>query len=262
LKTIIYYFSATGNSLAIARSIAAGVGEAELVSIPAVIAGKIDVDAPKIGLVFPVYAWGLPRIVTDFIKKLKFDKNQYIFAVATCGGTPAGALIQAHKMLKQTGAGLNAGFVVREISGSLGMENAIIGFVRRIAGKLPQSGKERLSEIIAAVKKGQQHRLETSSWAANFLGSLFYEKGIHGFKEADRSFWVDEKCNLCRTCEKICPRQNIKIVNNKPTWHHDCELCMACIHWCPNEAIQLQNGSSGKKRYHHPEVTIKEMILR
>ncbi len=262
MKTKIYYFSATGNSLAIARSIAAGVGEAELVAIPKVITSRIDTTAPKIGLVFPVYAWGLPRIVVDFVKQLKLNKEQYVFAVATCGGTPAGTLFQLQKLLKPNGADLDAGFVVKETSGSLGMENALISFVRSVAGKLPQPGKERLPEIIATVKEGKRHRPESSSLGANFLGSILYKAAIHSFQKADRGFWVDQRCNTCRICEKICPRQNIKMVNSKPAWHHDCELCMTCIHWCPNEAIQLQNGSLGKKRYHHPEVTIKEMILR
>jgi ferredoxin len=262
LKTKIYYFSATGNSLATARSIASGIGETELVAIPKVINGKIDTTANKIGLIFPVYAWGMPRIVVDFVKQLKLNKEQYVFAVATCGGTPAGTLLQLKKLLKRNGADLNAGFIVRETSGSLGMENALIRLVRSVAGKLPQPGKERIPEIIATIQKGQKRRIEGSSFVANILGSLFYHLAIDSFRKADSGYWVDENCNNCGTCEKICPRKNIKIENDKPVWHHDCELCMACIHWCPKEAIQLQTGSSGKKRYHHPEVTLKEMILR
>jgi flavodoxin len=34
METMIFYFSATGNSLAVARSIADGLGNTELVSIP------------------------------------------------------------------------------------------------------------------------------------------------------------------------------------------------------------------------------------
>ena len=107
--------------MAATRSIAAGLGEAELISIPTVMAGRINAAAPKIGLVFPVYAWGLPRIVADFVKKLKLNKEQYVFAVATSGGTPAGTLRQLQKMLQQSGADWAAGFVVKKTFGSLGM---------------------------------------------------------------------------------------------------------------------------------------------
>jgi flavodoxin len=73
--TQIFYFSATGNSLALARNIAMELGETELISIPKVSGNCVTATAPRIGLVFPVYAWGLPRIVADFIKELKLDKD-------------------------------------------------------------------------------------------------------------------------------------------------------------------------------------------
>jgi Fe-S-cluster-containing hydrogenase component 2 len=263
MKTTIYYFSATGNSLSMAHSIAAELGETELISIPKVMKeSQIAATAARIGLVFPVYAWGPPRIVTDFAEKLKANNGQYIFAVATCGGTPGGTLIQLQKLLQQNDADLNVGFVVREASYALLKDNIVIRFVRSIAGKLPQSGKERLPEIVATIKNNQQHTLETSSWAANFVGSSFHEPALKSFKTSDQHFWVDDKCNLCRTCERVCPRENITIENDKHVWSHNCELCFACLQWCPQEAIQYQQETVTKERSHHPEVKIKDMLLR
>lgn len=42
---------------------------------------------------------------------------------------------------------------------------------------------------------------------------------------ADRSFCLDEQCNGCGTCTRICPVGNIKMVDNKPVWQHHCETC-------------------------------------
>lgn len=119
MKTKIFYFSATGNSLNIARQIAAGLDEVKLVSIPKVINDLIDTSAPKIGLVFPVYAWGMPRIVADFLKKIKLDKEQYIFAVAVSAGTPGDTLNKLKRTLNRKGSQLNAGFAIKEASYAL-----------------------------------------------------------------------------------------------------------------------------------------------
>ncbi|MEN6358816.1 MAG: hypothetical protein ABFD59_01960 [Smithella sp.] len=45
-----------------------------------------------------------------------------------------------------------------------------------------------------------------------------------------------------------------------PAWHHRCEQCFACIQWCPEEAIQYGKGTRNKKRCHHPEISLKDML--
>ena len=97
MKTTIYYFSSTGNSLIVARELAEKLGETVVSSIPKAINQDIDLSADGIGIVFPVYIWGMPAIVSKFLKKFKNINNKYIFAVATFGGFPAGTLLQVKK---------------------------------------------------------------------------------------------------------------------------------------------------------------------
>jgi len=97
------------------------------------------------------------------------------------------------------------------------------------------------------------------SWQNIFLSAL-YKIGSPRIPQMDKSFRVDEKCTGCKICEKICPAGNIKITDNKPTWHHHCEQCLACIQWCLEEAIQFGKNTSTKKRYHHPEIKLPEML--
>ena len=66
MRTDIYYFSGTGNSLAIAQNIAEELGDTRLIPIPKAVQNGLDTTAPQLGLVFPVYVWGLPRMVADF----------------------------------------------------------------------------------------------------------------------------------------------------------------------------------------------------
>ncbi|HVI43016.1 MAG TPA: EFR1 family ferrodoxin, partial [Anaerovoracaceae bacterium] len=113
MKTNLFYFSATGNSLIAAKDIAAELPETQIFSIPQVINGTIDFEADNIGLVFPVYFTGIPRIVSDFIKRLEPGKIKYLFAVCTYGGLFGGALIETQKQLEARGISLNAGYTIQ-----------------------------------------------------------------------------------------------------------------------------------------------------
>ena len=88
---MIFYFSGTGNSAWVARQLAEGQNE-ELLSIAMEIdrnkAYKLK-EGEKVGFVFPVYAWGPPKIVLRFIHQLKLDKPGYLFFVCTCGDDTA-----------------------------------------------------------------------------------------------------------------------------------------------------------------------------
>ncbi len=263
METTIFYFSATGNSLALARSIANEIGGTELVPIPQAIENHVDTSGSKLGLVFPVYAWGLPRIVVDFVKQLKPRDGQYIFAVATCGGTPGGTLNQLRRILRKNGADLDASFVVRANSYHPAAEsNPLITFVRNLDKKPTKSVEERLPEITATIKNSQNHPPETSSFAANFVGGMFYPAALSSFQKTGRDYAVNDKCNACRTCEKVCPRKNISMVDDKPSWQDDCEMCFACLQWCPQKAIQYKGITPSDEKRHNPQVAVKEMLLR
>lgn len=55
MKTEIYYFTGTGNSLVVARDLTKELN-GELIAIPSVMSKEtINIDAEVIGIVFPVY---------------------------------------------------------------------------------------------------------------------------------------------------------------------------------------------------------------
>ncbi len=78
----------------------------------------------------------------------------------------------------------------------------------------------------------------------------------------DKKFYIDEKCNECGICEKVCISNNISMKDNKPTWNQNCEQCLACIQWCPTKAIQYGPKTINYERYHHPQIKLSEMILK
>jgi ferredoxin len=74
--------------------------------------------------------------------------------------------------------------------------------------------------------------------------------------------WADVKCNGCGICQTICPVDNISMHDQRPAWSDHCITCFACLHWCPQEAIQVANLTNHMKRYHHPDVSSKDIVTQ
>jgi Fe-S-cluster-containing hydrogenase component 2 len=64
----------------------------------------------------------------------------------------------------------------------------------------------------------------------------------------------------CVTCGRICPTRNITVTDDAVHWGNACVQCYACIHWCQKEAVEIGARTVGKKRYYHPDVTIRDML--
>lgn len=89
---MIFYFSGTGNSKYCAQMLAEQLGEIAINICTADVNSLNLDDSKSLGFVFPVYAWGVPPIVLDFIKRLPEtftselkEKGVKIWMVATCG---------------------------------------------------------------------------------------------------------------------------------------------------------------------------------
>lgn len=256
MKTNIYYFSGTGNSLNVARLMAAELEDSEVIPISNVIDSEIDPSFDRIGIIFPVYGWGLPLIVRDFLKKIKTDK--YVFAIATYGGRPAGTIGQAERILKDSGTELKCGMSVKM------PDNCIL-----ISGAQPAEKRDailkaagsRVKDIAAVIKENNGRHVERTSSLENWiLSGVLYGKAAGKLKTNDSAFKVDDRCRSCGTCVKMCPVNNITMAEGKPQWHHDCQQCLSCLQWCPNEAIQIGNKTGNKKRYQNPTVSRNDLM--
>jgi ferredoxin len=254
----IYYFSGTGNSLWVARAIAERLGGANLIPMANGDAENTSPNTPVVGLIFPVYVFGLPLIVTRFIKKLKIPNDTYLFAVAVNGGMLCATLQQAQRLCSDQGMVLSAGFSVRmvdnytPIAGAIPLEKQKIRF---------EEAEMRIEGFCAAITN-RQRSLNPGWPIVNWLFSGMYRKWVRKNAAIDKPFTADSNCNGCGTCEKVCPVANIKMNDRKPAWQHHCEGCFACLHWCPQQAIQYGKKTNGRTRYHHPEVTLQDIIIR
>ena len=248
---IVYYFSGTGNSLALAKTIVAQSDNTVLVpmaSEPPL--NEIGGKGFKIGFVFPVYYGKLPRRVNHFIQNLKINPDTYCFSVVTTGGPVAsGALTILKETLAEKGVLLSYGKAIM-MAGNYILEYNPADSKRTI--NLVKKAKAQLTSIISDISKSRQNNIRYIKFTANNL--------YKDIPSLDKQFYANERCTSCGQCQKICPVQNIILTKGKPEWQGHCEHCVACIHWCPTEAIQYGKKTLDRRRYHHPEITASELI--
>ncbi|MDD5174607.1 MAG: EFR1 family ferrodoxin [Candidatus Omnitrophica bacterium] len=258
MSTVIYYFSATGNSLVIANDLAKELGDTDVVAMVEALDKPVDTVYDNVGIVFPVYISGLPLIVARFLKNLNISNNTYYFAVTNFGGMPGRALALTRKILKERGASLAAGFGIL----MPGNYTPLYGAAAKDKQKaIFDKEKVRIKEIAGKVREGATGILEEKLFSIGaILYALLYKKGSSEIPAADAGFWITDKCTSCGLCEKVCPVANIAMENGRPKWLHHCEQCMACLQWCPVEAIQYKQSTAGKEHYHHPDIKISDII--
>ncbi len=263
MSTAIYYFSATGNSLQLAREVASRLGGCKTVPIGGSRRDEpVTVPPECAGFVFPVYAWGLPRIVAEFLERVPLAGSKYVFAIATCVAIPGNTLNEFDRLVRAKGARLDAGFAVSARRSSLMKLNALDRVMIALDQKRKQirSGEERLDEIAEVVKRRERRPPETSSWAASALGSLFHTPALDRFKTMDAGFVVHDSCKGCGTCVKVCPRSNIELVAGRPVVLHDCEFCHGCIQWCPSFEIRHPGFDAEPKQYRNPSIPVGDLV--
>jgi ferredoxin len=254
MKTTIYYYSGTGNSLWTARELSTALGGAELLSMSGT--KKTGIKAEAVGFVFPVHMWGVPGVVLDFIKKLEKNPDTYYFAAAVNAGQVSRTLIQLDKFMEALKIKLSAGISIVLPSnyipwGGPGSENAIKKEITK--------AREKISGAAAYIGKKQTKPVDKGPLWQRIIFTKIYNMTIKYIAKMDRSFKADDKCNSCGICVKVCPSRNIEMSSGKPVWNHNCQQCFSCIQWCPQSAIQFGKTTEKYKRYHHPSVNLNDM---
>jgi len=256
---MIFYFSGTGNSLYAAKNISEAQGEV-LISI----AKEMDKSEARIehtlrkgellGFVYPVYAWGPPQIVLDFIKRLKLKgAAPYSFSLCTCGDEEGRTTHILQKALKKKGLQLDSSFTIQMPN------NYILGFdvdPQDIVLSKLEMAEKKLRKINTIISKRESGISLTIPGKSPALKSALINPLFKHFAQNTKKFYTTDACTKCGLCEKVCPVHSIT-VKDKPVWGTACTQCLACLHLCPVRAVQYGKGTLTKGRYVHPELRNK-----
>lgn len=261
MTSTIYYFSGTGNSLHVARTIAAKLGECKLVNMAKSIGeGVVEDNSDTVGIVFPVFYWNAPVIVQDYLKKLKLNSGAYTFAVATCGGSAGVTLHTVDKLLGERGGHLSASFtLVMPDNAYVGM-NLITPLEQR--EQMLKASEGELGKILEVLAKREKVELKGGSQIKSKIGGSMSAMFASRIYRLPRQFHSTDKCSGCGTCVKLCPGGNVKVDGKKVSWGNHCTHCLACFHWCPEQAVEIGKKSGGIARYHHPEIKVTDIMVK
>lgn len=278
-KTEIYYFSGTGNSLYVARELQNRIPEVELIPIVSLLdRDVIKTSGKTVGLVFPVHALTIPIAVKRFLKKIDPASAEYIFAIATRGGTVFRGFNKIDKLLKKKNKHLNSQFIlnmchneaprsernyiVPSKSDILQIETTVFKKIHQISNviKTQSSFLEKDANIIIK---------SSSNPIIGFLIEklVVFAMDISEYIGGANYFYHDDKCNGCGICEKVCLSGKIKMEGEKPVWQRNifCYMCFACLNYCPKQSVQIKNIPGVKSyttengRYPHPYAAVNDI---
>lgn len=87
MKNIIYYFSGTGNNLAIAKRLAKELGETTVMPMSELLQNKVIPEEYEwVGFTAPSYFSHVPPYVEECMKDVSYTEKQKVFLITGCGG--------------------------------------------------------------------------------------------------------------------------------------------------------------------------------
>ena len=244
---MIFLFSATGNSYAVAKRISDefGIGMNQIASAVRHERYSFDASGEDVGFVFPTYFLGLPRMVLEFARNVNIRNPGRVFCIATCGGSSGGACDQLVEALDGR-LKVDARYDVQM------PDDAVFFFdppTKEKSEAILASAEREIDAIVSSLRKREDGDFRKHKGDGDW-------KDVYAKYEDARTtepFWLTDSCIECRICEEVCPEQAIKVYHRKPVWDEEkCSLCSSCINLCPKKAIQYGEDTVNRGRYMHP----------
>lgn len=255
---MVFYFTATGNSLYVARKL-----DSECISIPQAVHGKMIFKADRIGIVCPVYGHEMPAMVREFIKKAVFDTD-YLYLIETYGHRHGGANELAELIFRESGKHTDYATTISMA------DNFLPGFDMNEEREFDK--KRNIEKHIAEIKtdinaKRRWHQPITEE------DRKIHQSYLERMKNVPDSYWgelytITDDCIGCGICTKVCPVGCIELKGQhaiqhlmSENGHVICNSCMACIHHCPKNAIRLNIPEKNPNaRYRNEHIKLMDIV--
>ena len=289
---MIFYFSGTGNTKWAASKLASATHE-DLISIAPYMRADdsshtlaepfILKENERLGFVFPVHGWRVPKLVREFIGRMKVQRaepdaeeksasaeskalsdaarNQpFAYCVCTAGDSIGLTIENLNEVISQNPSLQALGITKVSSSYSLIMPESYVGlpFMDVDPKEKEIWKKSKSAQELAVICEEIFDRKEGVNRLVKGPIPWFFTKIVGGFFEnvliTDKRFHVEkDKCVKCGICANVCPVGDIKGGHGEyPEWlhHKDCLTCFTCYHNCPHHAIEFGNQTQKKGQYY------------
>lgn len=252
---MIIYFSGTGNSAFVARKLGELLGDDNIFPLERDNLKKQYVDVgsdTRIVWCFPVYSWGIPPVVSNFISQVKFTPDEDLLIhhiVFTCGDDIGLADMLCRRLFTRLGRATgNISSVIMPNIYTL-MKGFDVDPVALEQKKISEAGP-RIEKIAADIISGEDGTDVVSGKFPWFKSSIIYPWFVR-FEMSPKPFFANDKCISCGKCAAGCALCNIEMSpsDNRPLWGKNCALCLRCYHFCPTNAVQYGKTTRNKGQY-------------
>lgn len=253
---MLFYFSGTGNSEFVATTLSNFLQQ-QKIFIPEADASSFLETGEDVNFVFPIYSWGVPPLIKQFILNLPdifFEsirrENRNINCVMVCGDEVGLSVEMFEEILKKRGGLLTSAW-------SVIMPNNYVllpGFdvdTHEVEQRKLEACKGRIMEIAESLGRGDK-RIDVVKGSMAWIKTktiypLFTRWGISPSK-----WHYESNCISCGKCETVCPLCNVKMENGHPKWGSRCCSCLGCYHICPVHAVEYGRETKKKGQYFFP----------
>lgn len=243
MNIAVIYFSATGNTAKIAKTISESLKTHENVNVE-----EIDITTYSsrdkenkldkyegIFFGFPIYAFRAPKLIRDWLNTLGDGKNKMVSAFFTYGGVRVGI---AHHNIKQ---------ILEEKNLQVVSTGEFLGkHTSNLAGWTLMSDRPNQEDLNIAkeyAEKTLMRFMGKDIGIVKFDTPEMTETQVDKIEDSANKRRIPpsrhgEECTQCKTCEENCPTNAMDAVLGEAD-PEKCIGCLKCVDNCPDEALKV-----------------------
>lgn len=230
----ILYFSATGGTAKIVKSVAKGFADTYKeynITLPGNREKEIFFDSNDFLIVgVPVYAGRVPKFLIDFFTNVKGNNTSAVFIAVYGNRYYDDALIELKDTFESNGfIGISAGAFIAEHSNS-----------SKVGANRPDAKDLEKARKFGAYIKDKLESLGAMSPFPELTvkGNVPYKERMPAPPIVPDTF---DACTKCGICAKHCPMGAISFINFKDIDSTKCVRCCSCIRKCPVNAKSINH---------------------
>ena len=250
-ENTIYCYSGAGHCLAMAKRIAAALGDTDIVLMRRAPAKTDATESKRVGFIFSCMAGGLPGDVEEYVRSIQLAPGAYKFAVEQYAGYLGCGLRKLDELVR-----LDYWDGISNHSTAIWLMPHSMTFPKTTPDIAQKRIDQKADEVAAAVLEGRRSEKRPPRAAA-------FEKMSRALGKTHakrvKKFAANGDCVGCGICAKLCPRGNIRLEADRPVFGADCIGCLSCVQLCPQRAINIGRITEKRERYPSSQIQPAEL---